>query len=386
LGILLKNIYHNMYLSGRSKNSALEAKHMFYRSVNNMRKTIMHVLNTGTYSGAENVVMTIISALRLNNDYDFIYVSLDGSISEVCKNNNIRFVPIEKMSISEIRRVVKVYRPDIIHAHDFTASIICACSGIHLPVISHLHNNPPWLQKYCINSFAYLFSCLRYVRILAVSKSILDEYIFSNFIKKISIVVSNPVDISIVQEKAKLVSNKKEGYDIVFIGRLSIPKNPQRFIGIIDKVRKDFPTIKAAIIGAGILENECRIIIEQSNLNSNIELLGFIENPYGILSNSKMLCITSDWEGFGLVAVEALSLGKPVIATPVGGLPSIVNNDCGRLCETDDEFAVEIKQLLLDKTYWCKKSKMALNRAKYLNNIYAYIALITEIYNSEIAK
>jgi len=351
-----------------------------------MRERVMHILNTSAYSGAENVAITIINALRLKYDYDFIYVSLDGSIREVCENNNIRFVPIKKKSILEIRRVVEICKPDIIHAHDFTASIICACSGINLPIISHLHNNAPWLQKYCVNSFVYLFSCLKYSEILVVSSSILDEYVFGNWIKKKSIVISNPINISRVQQKAKLVSKEAKSYDITFIGRLVLPKNPQRFIEIISKVKRDFPNIKVAMIGDGILENECRKIIERDNLHSTIELLGFIKNPYGILLNSKMLCITSDWEGFGLVAVEALSLGVPVIATQVGGLTDIVNDSCGSLCGSNDEFINEIETLLLNSTYWGEKSKKALIRAKYLNNINEYIAIINKIYRRKIAK
>ncbi|GAF23683.1 hypothetical protein JCM19047_3522 [Bacillus sp. JCM 19047] len=59
------------------------------------------------------------------------------------------------------------------------------------------------------------------------------------------------------------------------------------------------------MIGDGDLRNECENEIKQLKLANNIDLLGFLENPYCIIKNSKMMILTSKWEGFGLVAVEA---------------------------------------------------------------------------------
>ena len=345
-----------------------------------MRKKIMHILNTGSYSGAENVAITIINAM--GESYDCIYVSLDGNIRDVLKNSNITFIPIERMSLSEIARVVKKCNPSIIHAHDFTASIICASARLKLPIISHLHNNSPWLQEYCLKSFVYLLSCLKYKKILGVSKSIFDEYVFGNWIQNKTMVVSNPVDVSIVQQKANLITGKEKFYDIVFLGRLSPQKNPQRFISIISQIKQKCPNVKAAMIGTGELEAECQQLIQQENLALNIDLLGFMENPYAILSKSRLLCVTSDWEGFGLVAVEALSLGVPVLATPVGGLPGIVCSDCGMLCQSDKMFIAEIEKIICNDVYWKKKSKNALARADLLNNINEYIAKLDVIYQN----
>ena len=87
--------------------------------------------------------------------YKFVYVSLEGSIRERLKQEHIKYEAIEKVSRREIQRVIHKYHPSIIHAHDFTASIICASVAGKIPVISHIHNNSPWLRKVCINSIGY---------------------------------------------------------------------------------------------------------------------------------------------------------------------------------------------------------------------------------------
>ena len=48
------------------------------------------------------------------------------------------------------------------------------------------------------------------------------------------------------------------------------------------------------------------------------------------------------WEGFGLAAVEALTLGLPVVCSGAGGLCDIVNDSCGKICKTLDEYVSEL--------------------------------------------
>ncbi|MDO5397166.1 MAG: glycosyltransferase [bacterium] len=347
-----------------------------------MGKTILHILNTGSYSGAENVVITIIEGFRRFEKYDFrfIYVSFDGAIREVLEKHNIEFEPISSMSLKEIKRVRKKYNPDIIHAHDFTASIICAAAAGKTPVISHIHNNSPWIKTYCANSFIYGLSCLKYRRILGVSESVFEEYVFGRLIRNKSEVIGNPIDIEKIKKAAENTAG--EAYDVVFLGRLTEQKNPLRFIDIIGKVKEIHPGVSAVMIGEGDLRSAVERKVRQLGLEENITLKGFVSNPYGILKNSKMLCIPSVWEGFGLAAVEALALGKPVLATPVGGLPGIVNDRCGGLFETDETFAKEIVKLCTDKDYYECVSKYALCRANEIDNIREYIGMIGSFYKN----
>lgn len=344
-----------------------------------MKKKILHILNTSSYSGAENVAITIIN--NMNSDYECAYASMDGLIRSVLDKNGITFLPISKMSIRELSRIITIYKPDIIHAHDFTASVVSSLSTSKIPIISHIHNNSPWIKTYHPYSFAYLLTAMKCKKILGVSESVFSEYVFGNIIKNKSTVVSNPIDLSVIKNNAKSAAESDLSYDIVFLGRLSTQKNPQRFIKIISELVRELPDVKVAIIGAGELKTECTKLIGDYRLENNIEMLGFMVNPYGILAASKILCMTSEWEGFGLVAVEALSLGVPVVANDVGGLPGIINNKCGALCKHDDEFILEIKLLLNDENYLDTKSKEAFTQAEKLENIDIYTSRIHEMYS-----
>lgn len=346
-----------------------------------MSKTVLHVLNTGSYSGAENVAITIIESFRKFgfDDFDFVYVSLEGSIKDVLNEKNIRFEPVKNMSLREVRRVIRKYCPDIIHAHDFTASIVCAFVTGGIPLISHIHNNSPWIKKYCINSFVYGLSCLKYKYILGVSNSVFDEYVFGKYIQNKTKVIGNPVDIQKIREKAYSAEDKSS-YDIVFLGRLSEAKNPIGFVDIIEKVAERIPDITAVMIGSGELESEVANRIRAKKLSKNITIKGFMSNPYGILKASKFLCMPSKWEGYGLAAIEALALGKPVVTSPVGGLMEIVNSSCGDLCEDNKTFVDSIISYIYNNEIYEKKSFSANKRAEELDNIQFYIKKIGKIY------
>ena len=122
--------------------------------------------------------------------------------------------------------------------------------------------------------------------------------------------------------------------------------------------------------------------IQELGLEEIINLKGFLENPYEILQKCKVLCMPSRWEGFGLAAVEALALGVPVVATEVGGLPGIIDESCGKLCDSKETFVEEIGSLLSDSELYRKKISGANKRAEELDNIDQYISDMINVYKN----
>lgn len=357
---------------------------------------VLHILNTNKYSGAENVVITIIKNMR---DYvDCGYESLDGPIRDVLKENNIAFFPVDKTKPSEIKRVISAFHPDIIHAHDYTDGMAAVFTGTRIPIINHLHNNSPWLKRYGIRSISYGFCANRFNKILTVSDSIMNEYVFGSYFKSKTVTVGNPIDLNRIRALARVMSTEdiletKKEYDIAFLGRETPQKNPIRLLKIIrlvkdclkekmtDKSTDEFQVhgLKAIMIGDGEMRDDVNAEIKRLRLEENITCVGFQSNPYKYLKTAKVMVMPSLWEGFGLAAVEGIALGLPVVASPVGGLVDIVNDRCGKLCETDQEFVGELVKLLTDGQYYKKKSDGAIKRAYDFDNLDSYMK---QIYNA----
>ena len=338
---------------------------------------VMHILCTGEYSGAESVAITIINSLK--GKADSVYVSPSGIICDILAENGIPHYSVDKVSVVNIKKAIKDISPDIIHAHDHTAGTVCALAAGNIPVINHLHNNSLWTKKINIRSLIFGLSCLRFKKILTVSDSVMNDYILGRMFSKKSAVVGNPFDYCKVFDSAQ-TAEIKEYSDILFLGRLMEPKNPLMFIDIIFELKKTFKDIKGAIVGEGIMRPQVEKAIMEKGLENNIKMYGFLKNPYGMIKNAKVVCVPSVWEGFGYAALEGLALGKPVVAKNVGGLPNIVNNECGMICEKPAEFVNSLTALLKDDNLWKEKSKNAVVTAKKFDDIENYSKNILNSY------
>ena len=343
---------------------------------------VLHVLNTGKYSGAENVVITLIHAME--REIESAYASPDGPIKNILENEKIKFFPIltPATNAKELKKIIHQYKPDIIHTHDYNAGIMACLTGTNIPIVNHLHNNTPWLKVICPKSLAYFASCTKYQKILTVSDSVMDEFVFGSLLKGKSKVVGNPINLSQVLKKADQPGILHDSSDIVFLGRLSLQKRPLFFLEIVADIVNDIPQLRVAMVGTGELRQEVETKIKELNLENHVRLYGFQKNPYGLLKEARVMCMPSAWEGFGLAAVESLIFGKPVVASPVGGLKTIINEQCGKLCESKKEYIEYLKKLLLDRSYYKGKADKAKERAAEYDNIVSYSQQISEIYHT----
>lgn len=348
------------------------------------RKKILHVLNSRSYSGAENVVINIID--RLCDEFDFAYLSPEGDIRNVLMDREIKYLPLESLSVKGLRKIIREFQPDIIHAHDFRAGIYASFATDNIPIINHLHNNPPWIKKYSIKTLLYLWRSKRFKKILTVSSAVMEEFIFGACEKNKTINVGNPFDGNRIIKLAEMADDKGK-IDVAFLGRLTAQKNPFLFLKIVKGLKNKKPGIKTAMIGDGELKNEIQKMIKEYDLHNNVILYGFKTNPFGILKNSKVMCMPSAWEGFGLAALEGLALGKPVVCSGAGGLKDIVNDSCGKLCQLAvDAYIDELSRLLNDEQYYESKSNGASMQANRFSNVESYINIVRDIYNMENLK
>lgn len=333
---------------------------------------ILHVLCSNVFSGAENVACQIINIFKSNSDIEMVYCSPDGRIREALEERHIQFYSINKMSYAELKRAIKEVRPDIIHAHDMRASFYAALACGNLRVISHIHNNSFESRKLTIKALLYQSQARKYAHIFWVSQAAFDGYYYKDRVDEKSSILRNLIDINEVKEKA-LDASEKDSYDIVYLGRMTYPKNPERVIDVIEKAVRTKPSIRAALVGQGELQDEVESKIKNKKLCANVDMLGFKFNPYGVLKNAKLMLMTSRWEGLPMCALEAMSLGVPIVSTPTDGLKEVVDNGItGYLATTDDELSERCLQIIENEALRLEMSKQALKRAMKIMNVDDY--------------
>lgn len=340
---------------------------------------IIHLLQSSKFSGAENVVCQIISMME-NDDVEMAYCSCDGQIREALSERNIKFLPINNLTVREVKRIIKEYKPDIIHAHDMRASFIAALACGRIQLVSHVHNNNFDSRGISAKAIAYLFAGLKAKKIFWVSDSSFNGYAFHKVLKKKSEVLYNIININALYSKMSLDKNTYT-YDVVYLGRLTEQKNPNRLLRVFRGLVDELPDVKIAVIGTGELEGETHEEAKRLNLESNVTFLGFQSNPYKILHDSKLMIMTSLWEGTPMCVLEAMSLGVPVVSTPTDGVKIVVeNNVTGFLGETDKEIMDFCKAILTNPTTRADMSTASIERARELMDIDTYKKRILEAY------
>ena len=135
------------------------------------------------------------------------------------------------------------------------------------------------------------------------------------------------------------------------------------------------------MVGTGELDEKIRNQIEEMKLQQNIELYGFVENPYKILKNSSIMLMTSRWEGLPMCALEAMALGVPIVSTPTDGLKEVVQEGItGYLREDDAELADKILEILRDEKLRSELSVNAYEQSLQINSIDKYREEIFRVY------
>lgn len=346
-----------------------------------MKKKIFFIMSTNDYSGAENVNFTIIENLK--EKYDFYWVSRKGNINNYLKEKSIKWIEIEKLSVKEIKRVLKTYKPDILHATDYKASCIATIASNGIPVISHIHNNALWIKNINLKSIIFLIVSLKAEVIITVSDAINNEFVFSKLIKNKIKCLYNPVSYNKIRSMVNNEDFKKE-YHICCCARLSEAKDPYRFLEIIKKIKEKIPNIKVVWIGDGEMKDEVRE--KSKEMDDCIDFIGRKKNPYKYMAKSKIFLLTSKWEGFGLAVYEALSLGLPAVVTNVGGLPYIVDSFSGFVCQSNYELVSNSIDLLTDEEFYNSYHLGAIKRAVSMDNLDKYILKLEEIYHELLRK
>ncbi|WP_145650758.1 glycosyltransferase [Bacillus paralicheniformis] len=134
---------------------------------------------------------------------------------------------------------------------------------------------------------------------------------------------------------------KKENYNFINIGRLSPEKGQEKLINSFAQLHKEFPNSKLYIVGDGPLKKQLTLQAETLGLENDIIFAGQLENPFALLDECDCFVLSSDYEGQGLVLMEAMIVGKPIIATDVTGVRSVLEGGLGLLVENTEEALTE---------------------------------------------
>lgn len=225
---------------------------------------------------------------------------------------------LDPLTVIRLAKLARQTGSVCIHTHLSTASLLGSMASrlAKIRSVAHVHG---------LNSaFSYRFSD----KIIAVSEAV-KRHLSAQGLEKNVKVVYNGVDTDYFQPMDMELARVQSGLDpaaIIFgvFGRLSAEKGQTIAIDALKKVCSDGKVVKLLIVGDGLELPKLQELAAEHKLTQNVLFLPFMHDIRPFLAACDAVLVPSLKEGFGLSAVNAMAMGKPVIASDVGGLPEVV--------------------------------------------------------------
>lgn len=288
------------------------------------------------------------------------------------------YPPYETALASTMVDVIINQKIDLLHVHyaiphasaAYMARQILLKEGISVPVITTLHGTDITLVgRDKTYSPVVTFSMNESAAITAVSKNLRDET-YKNFkVEKPIEVIYNFVDAKRFNKKAitpfkQLIAPNNEKI-LLHASNFRKIKRVEDVVYIFEKVNKKIPS-KLLFVGDGPERSAVEDLCRKTCARTDIRFLGRQEEMEEILAISDLFLLPSEYESFGLVALEAMAASVPVISTNVGGLPEIIiNGVTGYLSNVGDieDMSNNVIQVLSDERKLDNMKKNALAQA-----------------------
>ena len=167
------------------------------------------------------------------------------------------------------------------------------------------------------------------------SQNFLDSSKFLTVYKDKVTVVPNGIDAdSFIIPYSKEECRKKLGLAdessiLLFVGALSPHKNPEVIIRAIPALKHNIKNIRLLFVGEGVLKNQLQKISRELGVEDQVTFLDFIDNQEHkamLYKSADVFVLPSTQESFGIVILEAMACGIPVVATTVGGITNLVQD------------------------------------------------------------
>jgi glycosyltransferase involved in cell wall biosynthesis len=217
--------------------------------------------------------------------------------------------------------------------------------------------------------------------IIAVSQGVAEDLANVTHLPRKRIdLIYNPVVTPEIFTKAKEPVNHPwfqlgELPVILAVGRLYPQKDYPTLIRAFAQVRQVHRT-RLVILGEGPEADSLNNLIRELGLEEDVAMLGFADNPYAYMAKAAVFVLSSAWEGFGNVLVEALAVGTPVVSTNCESGPSeiLANGKYGDLTPVSDPQAMAeaILNVLSGKTkkldsHWLQQFTLETCAEQYLD-------------------
>lgn len=295
-----------------------------------------------------------VNMAKRNNEVSVFTTSIDSKDSiETYKNMSIyRYgtnfrIEHHNVSFNLFRKSIK-HQVDIVHAHggNFIAELAALrhAKREKIPYVLTYHGDAVEtyggiIRRFCVSFYIkhLLNRVLSYADvIISPSEYYINESRFLGKYRDKIVVIPNGINLSdfdigyskgMCREKLGL---PLDGSIILFIGNIVPYKGPDVLVNAMSRIVKAETDVELVFVGKGVMREELEMLSKKLGVEKNVKFTGFVEDGLKPLyyKAADVFCLpsTMSTESFGIVNLEAMACGIPIVASKIGGIPSVVKD------------------------------------------------------------
>lgn len=249
----------------------------------------------------------------------------------------------------KLKKLFKQEKPDVIHTHLYvTKYVFPVASKLKIKVVHTIHNEArKEATKFwrTFNKYYYKKSLVIPVALSKIIKqTIVEEYKINS--EDVPIVF-NGIDLTRCISKENY--SIKERFKILHVGRFYEQKNHIGLVKAFKSFHEEHEDSELWLIGDGEKKDEIEKYVKANDLTSIVKFLGLKENIYSYLHDADIFTLPSNYEGLPMTLIEAMGTGLPIVATAVGGVPDMLDENSAQLVSVnEEEIAAAFEKYYLD--------------------------------------
>jgi len=367
---------------------------------------ILFLSHLSSWGGAQNCLYLLLKGINTERFKPLVVLPGEGSLEQKLRelgfqtrlmrlewcmsfyegdpNNYLKFIGKLGERVNDLATLIESEKIDLVFTNTSTildGALAAQICGIpHIWHILELLSSDPGLFPFLdLRAFYTLLNTIT-DKMVVVSKSVEEE--IRQFIQTEKIeVIHTGIEVQngeyIHQDKVKIFGFENNTPTVSFLGELSERKGILSLVDTASLIREKFPQIKFVIAGrdGGVSDLLCKRLREKQ-LNSAFRFLGFRTDPLSIIASSDIFVLPSLADPLPVVVLEAMRVGKPVVATRSGGAAEmVVDGKTGLLVPVNDpaSMAHAIISLLENSKKMKVMGKRGKNRVKKVFSYEQYI-------------
>lgn len=299
---------------------------------------IIYIITGLSVGGAERITVDLAERMALlGNDVELIFLSGEQLVS-TSKRIKVFNLRMKKSvfglfsALCKVAKIIKDFKPDVVHANMFHAILFARIIRIFVKVprlISSEHSNNfhGKIRQVSEHVTDFLTDVNTNVSELA-TQYFIQKRIFS---KNKTVTVYNGIDLERFYKNKNFVLKKElnipdDNFVFINISRFNEAKDHETLINAFNVVHKKNPNTKLVLVGDGELSFKIKTFVQEKNLADSVIFTGIKNNTQDYYNVADCFVLSSVWEGFGLVLVEAMACELEVISTDCGGTKEILSD------------------------------------------------------------